>query len=151
MMNQYKLQPKIKRFHKISVQKFSSYVFTKSQSRISINLCCFFLSKHIWNSWNYVWLGSPSDDLYLLFSNPNVFISINTTETTTKKKSFLKGRLCCCSWTEILFRSSPHIFTNSQSRILTILWINQNESSLFICFFKLFIFQSIQPKLQPKN
>ena len=44
------------------------------------------------NSWNYVWLGSPSDDLYLLFSNPNVFISINTTETTTKKINFISER-----------------------------------------------------------
>ena len=62
---------KIKRFHEISVSKVSSYVFTKSQSRISINLCWFIIKTHsryleVRNSWNYVWLGSPSDDLYLV-------------------------------------------------------------------------------------
>ena len=68
---------KIKRFHKISVQKFSSYVvFTKSQSRISINLCCFFLSKHIQDIWKCcVAVLEPKfcSDLHHIFSRiPNL-------------------------------------------------------------------------------
>ena len=84
-----------------------------------------------------------------------IFISINTTKITAKNLNVVFERnrkLRCCFWIKISFRSSQHILTNSQSRIFANV-LNQSEWDFFphLLFFKLFLFQWIQPKLQPKN